>query len=150
MRGEGAWAVVVGLALVGAMARPLAWPKGRDDFPLSPYPMFARPRPRTAAIPHVVVRTRDGRALVAAPRHLGTDEIMQAFVTAARAARGGPGAAARLCREVLGRVVDDPAYGPVASVEVRTDVFDVVDYFTRSRRPIRGTVHARCRPEGGP
>ena len=148
MRREGAWAVVVGLLVTGAMAWPLAWPKGRDGFPLSPYPMFARPRPRAAAIPHVVVRTEDGRALVAAPEHLGTDEIMQAFVTAGRAANGGPKAAARLCREVLERVARDPDYAPVASVEVRTDVFDVVEYFLRSRRPLRGRVHARCRPEG--
>lgn len=142
-----AYPLAVGVALVAAMLWPLAWPPGKDDFPLSPYPMFARPRPRTATIPHVVVRLSDGRALVASPRHLGTDEIMQAFATAARAVAAGPAAALRLCHEVLPRVVDDPAYPGVVAVEVREDVFDVLDYFTGSRRPLRGRTVARCTPE---
>lgn len=145
-----AYPTAVSALLLAAVLAPLAWPPGRDSFPLSPYPMFARPRPRVATIPHVVARMADGRALVVPPEHLGTDEVMQAFVTVQRAVARGPAAALRLCRRVAASVATDPAFAGLRAVEVRTDAFDVLAYFTTSRRPLRGRTHARCRPDGAP
>ena len=59
------YAVVVIAVLAFAVSAPVFWERGRDSFPLSSYPMFARPS--TSALitmEYAVAITRDGERVV--------------------------------------------------------------------------------------
>jgi hypothetical protein len=136
-------AVVLGTAMLGAVLWPLARDPPRDGFPLSNYPMFSAHKKGTSArISHVVAVSREGRHRPVTPDLVGTDEVMQAHQTIKIAVKRGESKA--LCERVAERVGDDPASGDIASLEVRTDVYDVFAYFEGERTPLQTQVHARC------
>src|SRR5688572_14226825 len=89
------YAFLGALALVvvsPALARP---PK--DGFPLSTYPMFSTNKdPKTSIDQAVAVGSGSG-VTVLGPGFVGTDEVLQARATIARAVRGGPPASKALC-----------------------------------------------------
>ncbi|MFO0631349.1 MAG: hypothetical protein U0168_00705 [Nannocystaceae bacterium] len=123
----------------------LPWATGHDGFPLSNYPMFAAARPRQMKLAHVVGIDRDGVARPLAPRWLGTPEVMQAAQTARQAARD-PAAARQLCARVAAALRE--ADEPIRAVEIRTDRYDVIDYWAHGTVHA-GELHARCEVDGG-
>jgi len=149
-RGARAGAILAALAALAAVLAPLTWNLHDDSFPLSTFPMFSGRKRATGAIAHVVLFSRDGRGRVAPPRLLGTDEIMQAAATSARAVRGGRAASEELCRFVAERAARAGTFGPLSHVEVRSDTYDAVAFFAGRTRPLRSRILARCVPEGAP
>ena len=129
--------------VVGAMLAPVV--RDRDSYPLSTYPMFATDRARTSSVATVVGMTGDGAVVRLSPQLIGgTDEVVLAVETAARAVRAGPARSLDLCHRVATRVAragrDD-----VATVRVGVEVYDAVAWFTEDRRvPDRVTTHAEC------
>jgi hypothetical protein len=134
------WAAV-GVLLIGALLWPLT--HGRDGFPLSTYPMFSGARGTEAKLAHVVARRADGSATPMPPRMLGTAEIMQAAQIARNAAKDR-GRAQELCVRVAERAAADPDWADAVAVEVRTDEYDAVAYWSGSRSSLASRVHARC------
>lgn len=132
------WCGGVGLVIT------LLWPlvRGSDGFPLSNYPMFSGKKQVDAKVSHVVVRYADDATQAVAPKMLGTAEIMQASQIAKSAARDGA-RAMELCTRVAQRVLEEGRANVVA-VEVRTDEYDVLDYWAGDRHPRKTKVHASC------
>ena len=136
-------AVVLSTAVLAAVLSPLFRDPPRDGFPLSNYPMFsAHKKDPGARISHVVAVSREGRHRPVGPDLVGTDEVMQSHQTIKVAVRRGESAA--LCERVAARVSAEPDFADVASLEVRTDVYDVFAYFEGERTASGTRVHARC------
>ncbi|MCA9636356.1 MAG: hypothetical protein KC420_10055, partial [Myxococcales bacterium] len=107
------------------------------------YPMFARDRPQVAVVHHVVAVADDGRHRPIPPPLIANDEVLQAAATIGTAIhrRRSP----QLCRQVAERVAADPRWQDFTWLEVATDRYDVLDYFSTSTRPLERDIHARCR-----
>lgn len=139
-------------ALVGAVVAPGLVPGVSDSFPLSTYPMFSRARPETMWAATARAVTADGDEVVVATSDIATSEPMQAVATLKRALDGGPAAARALCRDIAGRVADEPG---VVAVELRWEQYPVLGYFRGETEPRAVRRVARCavaspaaRPEG--
>lgn len=129
--------ILFSLLMVAAAIWPATTSPARDSFPLSNYPMFAADRPTEASFATVVAVADDGTTDRLTPRTIGgTDQVIQAAATVARAVRDDE--ADELCREILERV-DDPA-----RLEVVTERYDTIGWFDGSETPISRTVHATC------
>ncbi len=143
------WAVY-SVLLVGALLWPLV--RGGDGFPLSNYPMFSSERGTEAKLAHVVGRRADGSGSPLPPRMLGTAEIMQAAQIARNAAKDR-GRARDLCARVAERVATDVEWSDVVAVEVRTDAYDAVAYWSEApasrSSSTASRVHARCDVDRG-
>jgi hypothetical protein len=130
------WLVTAAAAL--AVLAPAAWPHASDGFPISSYPMFTSERDRTIGLDTVVLE-HDGRRTRLSPQAIGgTDEVVLASTTVSNAIAAGPGAVARLCREVARRV-DRPG-----TVEVVTEVYDTIDLLRHGAEATDRTVHGTC------
>lgn len=142
------WALTFAVALTFA----ILWPayRGVDGFPLSNYPMFSRPKSTSARVYHVLGVSSEGRHRPVSPEIVGTDEIMQAYQTVKLAIRGGPSAAATLCERAAQRVLDDPQWADLTSLQVRIDDFDSVLYWQGERKPRAANVVAACPVKRGP
>jgi hypothetical protein len=133
--------VVLAVALPGL--RMLVADDPPDGFPLSTYPMFTRDPGPVVEVPTVVAVSPSGEVTRLSPQAIaGTDQVIQAGVTVRRAVEEGPGAAARLCAEVAGRL--DRATGVAVVVERH----DVVAWSAGDRDPISRRTVAAC--EAGP
>jgi hypothetical protein len=140
------WSVFVSLALVCAVLYPLQTDPQRDSFPLSTYPMFTNQNPPGVAIDHVV-GVGDGHSQAIPPGLVAGGEVLQAKAAiTAQLTRGRPGAVA-LCRDVAQRVARDEDFAWVQQLEVRSDSYQVLGYFSSTRRPLKSNVHARCKVE---
>ncbi len=141
-----AGALAAALVAATLVLLPLTWDLHDDSFPLSTFPMFSGRKRATGTIDHVVLLFADGRGRVAPPHLLGTDEVMQAAATSARAVRGGRAASTRLCQFVARRAARDPAFRGLSHVEVRSDTYDAVGFFAGRTRPLHSRTLARCEP----
>jgi hypothetical protein len=118
----------------------------RDAFPLSNYPMFTSPRKEVSAYSLVVVAKggpvqADDRTLP--PAALGISEVMQAFVSLARAHRGGPDAMSSICQQVDANLREDrpDAAHEVAIVHLR---FSPMRYLEDGEQALSRDVVFRC------
>ncbi len=117
----------------------------KDDYPLSTYPMFSTNKDPKTTVDQVVVVTGE-TATPLGPRFLGTDEVLQARATIARAVRGGKPVTIGLCTEVASRVTGDDRFADAAVVEVRTVTHDSIAYFAGGdTKPATVRTHARCK-----
>jgi hypothetical protein len=139
------------VAVTALVAAAVLWPAAAfpdgDDFPLSPYPMFARDRGRASAIATVVGVDDEGRVQRLSPQLVnGTREIVQAAAVVAHEVAAGQ--AARLCREVAARAAAlaprGGRAGALVAVEVVTETYDAVAWFDGDREPLARVVHASC------
>ena len=139
------FAVVATIVVALVVVSPALSDKPRDGYPLSTYPMFAWEMKRVASVEHAVYfREGSTEALPVAPRFVGTDEVLQARATIARAIRKGSERQAEVCAEIAGRLAKDGSTGARA-VELRTGTYDAVAYFTEDRRePQKNVIHLRC------
>ena len=114
-----------------------------DSYPLSTYPMFARPitKPQIMFVESVDERRRI-RAV--APELVANDEVMQSSKRIRRASREGPAALERLCRKVAKRVESQrrPKLVELRIVEAR---FDPLAYFTEDAEPEERRVLTTCK-----
>jgi hypothetical protein len=132
----------VGLAALAAVLSPLA-SMHDDSFPISSYPMFARPRGQPTLYA-VVARARDGSERRLAPSWLGSSEVLQAKVLIQRSVERGPEATRELCRGVAERIAAAPDARDLRSVEVLRRRYDPVAYFVAGPTPLEEERLARC------
>ena len=144
MVGERTWAYVFSIATTLAVVWPAFLSPRDDNFPLSTYPMFSHGRRSPdAKVAHAVAVAPRGRRRVPPPALVASEEIMQTFVSTQRAVRSGR--APELCRRVAARLASaGEEWSAFEEVQVRTDWYDAVRYFSDSPRPNRSKVHARC------
>jgi hypothetical protein len=146
-----------GLGLTVLVAAPGFGDPNWDSFPLSTYPMFARPR----SMPRLFFAegaSRDGTRHRLSPSLVANDEVMQATASVRRAVSAGPAAMQALCHQIAERIAHDsrPAEGrrqahdsrpaDTAIIEVRLSSarFDPVRYFSHGPEPVERTTHERC------
>jgi hypothetical protein len=137
-----------GVLLVAVLATlsPLAR-GGKDDFPLSSYPMFSTAKDARAVVDQAVLVRTDGTEKILAPRDLGTDEVLQAEAILGAAVRGGKKASRALCETVAARLAarGEAGQAPMRAVEIRTVTYDSGTYLADpSLPPMKSVVRARC------
>ncbi|HTV20906.1 MAG TPA: hypothetical protein VMG12_19610 [Polyangiaceae bacterium] len=135
-------AVAVGVGATAAVLSPLAT-MDADSFPISSYPMFARPRGQPTLYA-VVARTGDGSERRLAPSWLGSSEVLQAKVLIQRSVEQGPEATRALCNSVAQRIAEAPDTAELRSVEIVRRRYDPVAYFVDGPEPIEQQRVERC------
>jgi hypothetical protein len=133
----------VGLGVVLLAALP-AFSRADDDaYPLSTYPMFARPLSRATV--YFVERVDGKRARRLTPEQVSGNEVMQSFKTIGRAVRGGPEAVNALCISIAERLAKAERRRRRVTLEVVVARFDPIAYFTSGALPEERTVVGRCK-----
>ena len=134
-------AVLLGVVVV--LLVPLAWPWGSDSFPVSSYPMFARPRAQEVSIPTVVGVRETGERVTLSSQLIGDTRWTNLAVRLVRdTVRAGADASSLLCEQIAARVADSRS--DLVALEVVTETFDSVAHLTESAPPTGVRVHARC------
>lgn len=138
------WLVTLGI--LGAMLWPLSWPKGSDSFPLSTYPMFARDvsREPPAWMARALAYDARGRHTTLPPHLVANEEVLQAHRTLIQAIEGGPETLQSLCQGMLARMAQEPKYARFKRIEIVSQRFDAIDYFSGHAQPLESRLHGRC------
>lgn len=141
-------AYLVTVPLLVAMLLPLGWPAGRDDFPISSYPMFTKKRDPVMDVVHVLAVAEDGRQIPVSPDYVANGAVMQAAATIRRAIANQQ--ADLLCAQVA-KNLPPSLRTTTSALVVATSTYDLVRYFREpdGRRPRRRVEHARCQVLGG-
>lgn len=136
-------AYLFGLGTVFAAAAPAFREATADSYPLSTYPMFARPidKPQILFLESVDERRR---VRAVSPDLVANDEVMQSAKRLRRAWREGPDALDRLCRKVAKSVERQrrPRLVELRIVEAR---FDPIAYFVHDAEPEERQVLTTCK-----
>lgn len=135
------WAVAVAVFFTGLVFYPVAF-AAKDSFPLSTYPMFAKPRGNPELV-NLVALTHSGERVSVAPRFLGTSEVMQAKAELTRVARTNAKARKRYCENVAVRVGQVPELG-WRELQLQRLRFDPIDYFQNGRKPLSTELLTTC------
>jgi hypothetical protein len=128
----------------------VGWPATRrpeaDGFPLSTYPMFARPRARVNDVTSALALAADGARAPIPPRFVANAEAMQAISTLRQSVAQGPRASRALCEAIAGRVAaaHEPELRTARQVEIVTGRVDAIDYLAGRATPRTRRLHARC------
>ena len=136
------WAYGFGLGLTLLVAAPGFGDPRWDSYPLSTYPMFARPRGRPTLHFAEAVDAR-GKRLRVPPELVANQEVMQAAATVKRAVQAGPAAMETLCQRIAARWLQ-AEHGGAREIALVSATFDPVGYFTRGPEPESRTVHHTC------
>lgn len=131
-------------ALLAVIAWPATWDYGEDSFPLSPYPMFAKPRAEVARVYTVLGVDALGTRHPLSPALIGDSTwVNLAAHRVQNAIVAGDDATRALCRDVAERVANEGA-SELLTLEVVSESFHTVAYFQGQTRPHRRRVHAAC------
>ncbi|HVJ16803.1 MAG TPA: hypothetical protein VM686_15285 [Polyangiaceae bacterium] len=133
-----------GFALLAAVAAPGFGDPNQDSYPLSTYPMFARPREKPLL--HFVEGVdQRGRPVRLPPGLVANAEVMQAAARVRRAVAAGEEASASLCASVAERVAGSREHKEVVRVRIVSARFDPIRYFEVGPEPEERTVHVQCK-----
>lgn len=135
---------LVSALLIGAALYPAQVNPPLDSLPLSTHPILARSRPRVAGLKHVVAHHRDGTTSVLPSALVADGDGLAAEVLLHHTLQRGKRAVHELCEQLAQRVAHDQRYGSVARLEIRDDLYQVLGYFSSSRKPMRSRLLARC------
>jgi hypothetical protein len=134
------FASVVIVAVIAGLLIPLSWERGRDSFPLSPFPMFSRAlKDASLSIDYAVAVSPSGAEEFIPPSLVANFEVLQARATLANAVRRGPKAATALCESIAKRVAEDDDFADAFEVRIVHADMDAVAY-------LRGEGEGRRRP----
>jgi hypothetical protein len=134
---------LVGLGVVVLAALPAFSRAGDDAYPLSTYPMFARPLSRATV--YFVERVDGKRSRRLTPEQVSGNEVMQSFKTIGRAVHGGPDAVQALCFSIAERLAKAERRRRRVALHVVVARFDPVAYFTSGAPPEERLVVGRCK-----
>lgn len=140
-------AMAVAVAVLAATLVPVTWPQGQDDFPLTPYPMFARARVDASVVVVVALGERPSGAVVLPTEAIGHRQLTQAVRALSSAVAAGGDRPGRLCQEVARWVYrsDLERVDGVDAVSIATVAYDGIGYLVRDERePLLLAEHARC------
>ncbi len=120
---------ILSIAMIVAVASPVARKPWDDGFPLSPYAMFAFKRPTLLTMDYALGVTRDGGRRYLAPWIVGSGEVLQALNIIKRAREKGslPG----LCATIAARVAPLDDYADVVAIRIVSGTHDAVDFLVR-------------------
>ena len=142
------WAYAVTLGVSAAVVWPALAPGAKDSFPLSTYPMFAKPR-GLARIVQLVGVDASGNELTLGPELLGTREVLQAKVLIQKAARSGKAGRRQLCRKVAAAIAEQrderAELEDIRRVQLMRVVHHPLEYFTQAAAPRSRKRLVRCR-----
>jgi len=125
---------------------PVLGPINRDDFPLSPFAMFADDKDVNTTITQAVGLRADGSEMVLGPKLLGTDEVLQAKETLGRVPRSSKQARAEFCAQFAAKIARDQDLVSIVKIEVRTVTYESLAYFADPKAPPkRKSVHVACK-----
>jgi hypothetical protein len=130
---------------IGVMALTLSplLPGSLDSFPLSTYPMFARPRDELTLHALIAVAP-DGSEQPIGPELLAGGEVLQAKALIQNSVARGPRAMAELCELALQRIAAGSKPKPGVFVELVRQRYRPLDYFLGARRPLERHSLQRC------
>lgn len=134
-------AVLLGITF--AMSWPVFGPLEADSFPLSTFPMFAKPRGQPS-FHQLVGFDAEGKRVAIAPELLGTSEVLQAKTLIDEAARSKRRREA-LCARVAERLNQSPKHADVERLELVRLRFDPVRYFVEGPEPLAQRTLHTCR-----
>lgn len=137
------WGALVSVAITFATLWPLTWDKGRDSFPLSSYPMFARKQvSKSVHLSYAVGINSAGERTPLAPELVANSEVLQARAALSRAVRS-PAKTKALCKSIAARVAAADDYAAITEVRIVTGLHDSVAYL-RGDTGGRERVRASC------
>jgi hypothetical protein len=136
-------ALAVGLGALLAVLSPLLAMDG-DSFPISSYPMFARPRGQPTLYA-AIARSADGREQRVPPSAIGSTEVLQTKVLIQRSVEGGPEATRALCDRIAERLAASPEGVGLRSVEIVRRRYDPIAYFEKGPEPLEQQRIERCK-----
>jgi len=136
------------LLMIGAVAAPVLenWrTEPQDSFPLSYYPMFSYRRPALTPVTYLVGIDAQGDRRKLHYRHAAGGGMNQVRRQIDKMVRKGN--AGELCKTVAGNIAtfDTGWRGRIVTIEIRTDTYDLREYFTTtSRTPVNESIHHSC------
>ena len=134
-------ALVFSVVMAAAVVLPAFRSPPRDSFPLSNYPMFSRRAGAVNDVSTIVGRTADGSRKLLSPSVIsGSDEVMQAMIDVSVAVNRGDAATASLCAAAADRVDNNE----VVALDVITERYNAVRFFSEAEEPLATSVHATC------
>jgi hypothetical protein len=136
-------ALSVGVGTTLAVLSPLVV-QDADSFPISSYPMFARPRGQPTLF-LAVARSADGRERRLPSSAIGSSEVLQTKVLIQRSVEQGPPAMQALCRSIAERVAAMPEAAGLRSIEIVRRRYDPIAYFVSGPKPLEQERLESCR-----
>jgi hypothetical protein len=128
------------------------WSGMPDSFPLSTYPMFARPRGQPTL--HTLVGlAADGSERRVPPELVGTKEVLQAKVLIQRSVAEGQAAMSALCEATASRAGESAEFRELQALAIVARRYDPIDYFVKGPSPLEQETLLRCdvpRPGAAP
>lgn len=135
------YAAAVLALFTGAVFAPTAL--GRpDSFPLSTYPMFAKPRGQPEIVKLVAVT--DGAEVAIPPNILGTGEVLQAKVLLEQVARKSSKQRLAFCKQTAIRVASTPQAANWHELRLLRVRYDPIEYFESAGAPLSERELTRC------
>lgn len=136
-----AWLVAAAVVVAGVY--PMAWPQGRDSFPLSSYPMFATVRDDVDVELVIALGTGAEGARPLPTEATGHRHLTQAVRALSGAVRRGGDHPQRICEEAAAWAEEhEPDVGQVSIV---TASFDALDFLRDGeRQPTTVLEHSTC------
>jgi len=133
------------LSLLAAVAYPAFLEPYEDGYPLSTYPMFSNPRPRTVQVTRAIA-LGDGVAVAVPPAYVANSEAMQALQTLKKSVADGHRAQLRLCEHIVSRIqaAHDADFAGADRVELQTVTLDSIAYLGGQLEPLSSRTHVRC------
>jgi hypothetical protein len=145
-----AFALIASIALIGAALSPVLRRPADDGFPLSTYPMFARPRPAQLTMSYPLGVTAAGGRRYLSPELIGSSEVLQAQAIVERAVGRRGATLQALCEAIARRVAASAAHRELVAIRLVTGTHDAVELLARDRIGTE-VEHARCDvPRGAP
>jgi hypothetical protein len=141
-RGRALIGVCVGFGTTAAVLSPLLT-HADDSFPISTYPMFARPRGQPTLYA-AIGRAADGSERRLAPSLIGSAEVLQAKVLITRSVEQGPAATQAFCRGVAARVASSSSAAELRDVEIVRRRYDPIAYFVNGPAPLEQELVQSC------
>ncbi len=114
-----------------------------DSFPLSTYPMFARPRGQPILYA-LVATARDGSERRVPAALVASGEVLQTKVLIQRSVENGPLAMQALCEATAAKVAAMAGGDTPSFVDVVRRRYDPIGYFTTGPTPIEQERLFRC------
>lgn len=141
-----AYAYVVSVVVLAAVGWPAFGDFRDDDYPLSTYPMFARPRARVADVTSALAIQASGASEPVPPSYIANAEAMQAVATLRATVAQGPAASRALCDAIASRIgsSNDAELRAAVRVELVTGRVDTIDFLGGRATPRARRLHARC------